>query len=53
MKQSPRGEMSDDIQAQMEAVIHLEPLPLRREDSSRAQAMEEAAEGRPFLLSLL
>lgn len=53
MEQSPRGEMSDDIQAQMEGVIHLEPLPLRREESSREQAMEEAAGERLFLLSFL
>lgn len=53
MEQSPRGEMSDDIQAQMEGVTHLEPLPLRREESSREQAMEEAAGERLFLLSFL
>lgn len=53
MEQSPRGEMSDDIQAQMEGVIHLDPLPLRRKESNREQAMEEAADGRLFLLSFL
>lgn len=53
MEQSPSGEMSDNIQAQMEGVIHLEPLPLRREESSREQAMDEAADERLFLFSLL
>lgn len=45
--------MSDDIQAQREGVIHLEPLPLRREENSREQAMEETADERLFLLSFL
>lgn len=53
MEQSPRGEMSDNIQAQTEGVIHLEPLPLRSEENSREQATEEAADERLFLLSLL
>ena len=50
MKQSPKGEMRDSIQAQVEGVIHLEPLPLRWRKTG---ATEGAEEGRLFLLLLL